>query len=169
VNRVDRFLRVIQRLLDQFQLFIEEQGGWKLLWNDDETEKPEEAAQLLFRGIVQYYCQANNIVIDREVEIGRGPVDFKFSNGYSRRALLEVKKLHNGKFWNGLEAQLPTYMKGDDVQHGFFMAIQYRSGKAADQRARALPVRVKKAAKKQRRSLQFKLVDARKPLSASNL
>jgi hypothetical protein len=81
---------VIQRLIDQFKLFIEEQSGWKLLWNDDGTDKPEEAAQLLFRGIVQYYCIANNIVIDREVEIGRGPVDIKFSNGYSVAASSNV-------------------------------------------------------------------------------
>jgi len=31
----------------------------------------------------------------------------------ARRALLEVKKLHNGKFWDGLEAQLPSYSKSD--------------------------------------------------------
>ncbi len=82
------FVAVIQLIIDQFRRFIEEQGGWKLLWNDNGEEKPEEAAQLAFRGIAQHYCQANNIVIDREVELGRGPVDFKFSNGYSNRALL---------------------------------------------------------------------------------
>jgi hypothetical protein len=106
-------------------LFVEQQGGWSLLWNDDGTDKPEEAAQLLFRGIVQNYCQANDIVIDREVELGRGPVDSKFSSGYEHRAHLEIKKEHNGKFWNGFEQQLPTYMRSDEVSDGWFLAVRY--------------------------------------------
>jgi len=90
------------------------------------------------------------------LEIGRGPIDIKFSNGYRRRALLEIKKLHNGKFWNGLEEQLPTYMRGDQVKDGFFLAIRYRPGTGADQRARELPTRVRAAARARRLNLQFK-------------
>jgi hypothetical protein len=86
-------------VIERFTHFIEEEGGWRLLWNDGYyDEKPEEAAQLLFKGIAQSYCESNGIVLDREVELGRGPVDFKFSNGFERRALLEVKKLRNGRF-----------------------------------------------------------------------
>ena len=40
-----------------------------------------------------------------------GPVDFKFSTGYSKRVLLEVKLAHNTKLWNGLQRQLPRYTK----------------------------------------------------------
>ena len=98
----DQFVTVIEQVLQRFKNFVEEQGGWRLLWNEGNVnEKPEEAAQLLFKGVAQSYCEANNIVLDREVNLGRGPVDFKFSNGYAHRALVEVKKLHNGRFWNG--------------------------------------------------------------------
>jgi len=87
-------LEPFELVIEQFKRSVEEQGGWRLLWNDGNVnEKPEEAAQLLFKGIAQSYCHANDIVIDREPNLGRGPVDFKFSNGYQRRALLEVKKL----------------------------------------------------------------------------
>jgi len=165
----DEFVKVIDRLVGQFKLYIEEQGGWGLLWNDDGTEKPEEAAQLLFRGIVQHYCQASNISLDREVELGRGPVDFKFSTGYSHRALLEIKKLHNGKFWNGLELQLPAYMKSDNVADGWFLALRYRDGRAADKREKELPHRVKAVAESESLKLKFSLADARRPFSASKL
>jgi hypothetical protein len=165
----DGFFKVINRVVAQFKLFIEQQGGWSLLWNDGSQDKPEEAAQLLFRGIVQHYCHANNIEIDREVELGRGPVDFKFSSGYVHRAHLEIKKLHNGKFWNGLELQLPSYMRSDGVTDGWFLAIRYREGRAAEKRARELPKRVIATAKAESLNLMFALVDARRPLSASNL
>lgn len=163
------FFKVIDRIVSQFKLFIEDQGGWSLLWNDDRDDKPEEAAQLLFRGIVQHYCYANNIVVDREVELGRGPVDFKFSTGYVHRSHLEIKKLHNGKFWNGLEMQLPSYMKSDGVTDGWFLAIRYRDGRAAEKRARELPKRVRATATTESLNLRFQIVDARRPLSASNL
>ncbi len=124
-----RFIEAIELVIRKFGLFIEQQGGWRLLWNDGNTkEKPEDAAQLLFKGIAQSYCEANNIVLDREVNLGRGPVDFKFSNGYQRRALLEIKKLHNGKFWHGLSQQLPSYLGSDDCKLGWFIAIKYRDG-----------------------------------------
>jgi hypothetical protein len=139
------------------------------LWNDDGTDKPEDAAQLLFRGVVQNYCHANNIVIDREVELGRGPVDFKVSSGYAHRAHLEIKKEHNGKFWNGLEQQLPSYMKSDQANDGWFVAVRYRHGKAADERIEQLPKRVSAIAKEKHLNLKFAVVDARKPLSASKL
>jgi hypothetical protein len=106
----EAFFAIIERVIAEYKHYIEEQRGWKLLWNDDQTEKHEEAAQLAFLGIARSYCRFNHIVVDREVELGRGPVDFKFTNGYERRALLEIKKLHNGKFWNGLTAQLPSYL-----------------------------------------------------------
>ena len=162
------FDAVIETVIEQFRLFIEEQHGWWLLW-DRAHEKPEAAPQLVFYGIARNYCKANNVVIDPETDLGRGPVDFKFSNGYVHRAHLEVKKLHSGKFWNGLDAQLPTYMSSDEVRKGWFLAIRYRDGKKWDDRANALPVRVRAAAQTHQRDLRWALVDARPKKSASKL
>jgi hypothetical protein len=161
------FLRIIGSIIRQYKLFIEEQGGWYLLWNKPGDDKPEHAPQLLFRGIAQQYCRANNISLDAEVNLGRGPVDFKFSNGYSKRAHLEIKKLHNGKFWNGIEAQLPSYMASDEVEYGAFLAIRYRDGKAAQARARELPERVKAVAEDKHLNLSYSIIDARPKESAS--
>lgn len=164
------FNAFIESLLSSFRHFVEEAGGWRLLWNDNGKEKPESAAQLLFRGISEHYCQAANVVIDREVELGRGPVDFKFSQGYARRALLEVKKVHNGKYWHGLEEQLPSYLCSDKVSKGWFLAIQYRTNPSSLDRIRKLPQRVDELESRltgvQLRSF---VVDALPKASASNI
>lgn len=166
----EEFFGVIELVIQQFKLFIEEQGGWDLLWNSPhEKEKPEQSPQLLFRGMANSYCRANNISIDREVNLGRGPVDFKFSNGYSRRAHLEVKKLHNGKFWNGLSEQLPSYLTSDEVRDGWFLAIRYRDGKLATDRIRQLPAKVRIVGAKRGLNLRYALIDGRPKASASKL
>jgi hypothetical protein len=137
-KEISEFMDAISAVINQYTLFIEERGGWRLLWNDDKSEKPEEAAQLVFLGLARGYCEANGIVLDREVNLGRGPVDFKFSNGYEARALLEMKKLHNGKFWNGLLRQLPSYLKSEGCEVGWFVAIRYRKARSAAVRVRYL-------------------------------
>ncbi len=164
----EEFIETIDRMVEQFQHFVEEDDGWKLLWNGA-NEKNEEAAQLLFKGIVKHYCKANNIVVDREVLLGRGPVDFKFSNGYQRRLHLEVKKLDNGKFWNGLERQLPTYMRSDECRHGWFLVIQQRLTRQFEDRLQQLPMRLRTLSQGLGVTLHSTVVDAQRKLSASKL
>lgn len=164
------FVEVVELVIGKFKLFVEQQGGWRLLWNDGNVnEKPEEAAQLLFKGIAQSYCEANNIVLDREVNLGRGPVDFKFSNGYRQRALLEIKKLHNGKFWHGLAQQLPSYLGSDDCELGWFVAIRYRDGGATKDWETKVPGVVAAAAREHRCRLYVAGVDGRPKASASRV
>ena len=162
----EEFFEVIATVVQQFKLFIEEQGGWDFLWSGSEPRR-EDAVQRLFRGITKHYCQANGVVLDREVELGRGPVDFKFSNGYSKRAHLEIKKLQSGQFWHGLEEQLPIYMKADEVDDAWFMAVRYRDTKGQLDRIKKLPAVVDEAAKRHGKNLRDVLIDARRPKSAS--
>ena len=159
----------VATLLKFYKLFIEEQGGWKLLWNDDNTEKPEEAAQLALLGLARPYCRAHGVEIDREVNLGRGPVDFKLTTGVSLRVLIEVKKLHAGKFWNGLERQLPAYMVSDQTYEAWFLAIRYRAKGASTERLRRLPSRVKTINQSLGASIRLMTVDARRKLSASKI
>jgi len=113
----------IAKIIAAFKKFIEDNSGWRLLWNDNGKAKHEEAAQLVFLGIVKHYCAANNIDVTREADIGRGPVDFKVSQGHQFRALIELKKANNSKYWNGLHRQLPKYQDAEDVANGFFVTI----------------------------------------------
>ncbi len=163
------FFATIERIVERYRLFVEEKGGWRLLWNDDDTEKEEQAAQLLFRGIAEYDCAANDIVLDPEVNLGRGPVDFKSSRGYAQRAHLEVKKLHNGKFWNGLSEQLPSYLLSDDLNDGWLLAIRYRDRGVSESRMAELPERVREVSDGKGLRLRSGVVDARPKRSASKL
>ncbi|WP_157930713.1 hypothetical protein [Glycomyces xiaoerkulensis] len=166
----EQFFEVIALIIEEFKEYVEEQGGWSLLWNEvSNKEKREEAAQRLFMGFARSYCRANNIVVDREVELGRGPVDFKFSNGYSRRALLEIKKLDNSRFWNGIQAQLPSYLKSDQVRDGWFVVIQYKDSKNARQRIQELPGVVNSVAVRSGKALRYIVVDAAPKTSASKI
>jgi hypothetical protein len=167
-QKKEDFLEIIWKIIGNYRLFVEDQGGWYLLWDSEsKKEKPERAAQLLFRGVAQNYCKANNISLDPEVNLGRGPVDFKFSRGYARRAHLELKKLHNGKFWDGLESQLPSYMKSDDVSEGWFLALRYNDSKTSQKREKELSKKVKAVGEKRHIDLNYQLIDARPKSSAS--
>lgn len=169
ISTHDDLVELVGEIVEQFCRFIESQRGWSLLWNADGTEKPEEAAQLLFLGVAQPYLRYFEVELDREVELGRGPVDFKVSSGTSARLLIEVKKLHNGKFWNGLRYQLPSYLKSDNATHGWFIAVQYRSNGSATDRLRQLPLEVKQASKAVDKYIRYTSVDAQRPVSASNI
>lgn len=51
-------------------------------------------------------------------------MDFVFTGDSRLRILLEVKKLSNGKFWNGLHVQTPIYLQSKKVQDAIFLAIR---------------------------------------------
>jgi hypothetical protein len=119
------FASFVAEMVANFKKFVEDNRGWALLWNDDGTPRDEKIAQDLFQGIVSSYCKANNVDLSREVNIGRGPVDFKISAGYAHRALIELKLASNSKFWKGLALQLPTYLHAESVSIGFFVAIAF--------------------------------------------
>jgi hypothetical protein len=165
----EAFFAVVELVVGEFKHYIEEQGGWRLLWNDDGTEKLEEAAQLLFMGMARSYCRANNINVDREVELGRGPVDFKFSNGYTHRAHLEIKKLHSGKFWSGLEQQLPSYLLSDDCDDGWYLAIRYRPKGTSVDWNRKLARILRTTAEATGKNLRLRMVNGMRKESASNI
>jgi hypothetical protein len=161
------FKAVIEAFCHEYQHFVEQNKGWQQLWNDNNTQRGEQIAQNLFLGIVKHYCQANNIDISREPNIGRGPVDFKFSQGFEKRAVLEVKKANNTRFWNGLKEQLPTYMLAEKVRIGIFLVVVY--SKTDEKRVKDIDEQVKAIRTKTGKQFRTLVVDARKPLSASKL
>lgn len=116
----------IHSIVNHFKDFIELHAGYKLLWDDTKTiARNEDHVQVLFKGILDPHCRANNIDLTREVNQGMGPVDFRFSCGYKNRVLLEIKLAQNTQFWNGLKKQLPQYMKVDSCQYGIFLVVVY--------------------------------------------
>jgi hypothetical protein len=83
--------------------------------------------------------------------------------------LIEIKKAHNGKFWNGLASQLPSYLTSDDSAHGWYVAVRYREGKQSDQRLLALPKKTSEVAQATSKNLRYVMIDGRPKDSASNI
>jgi len=169
VTNQEELRGLLQSVLELFKRFVEQQGGWRLLWNDDGSEKPEEALQLAFLGVAQNYLRLFNVELDREVELGRGPVDFKLSQGSKVRILVEFKKTTSGKFWNGLEHQLTSYMTSDGCAEGWFVAVRYRDGRQHDAKVTELHRRTAKASLDLGATVKHFYVDARRPVSASRI
>lgn len=162
------FYGAVDNMVDAFRHYVEDNRGWNLLWNENNTPRREEAAQDLFLGIIKQHCMANNIDVSREPDIGRGPVDFKVAQGYSTRALLEVKLAKNTKFWNGLEKQLPTYQRAEEVKIGYFVIIIYFDKDF--KRLTSIQSRISQVQQRTGYSITPVVVDARRrPPSASKL
>lgn len=160
--------KLLLEALKNFKHFVEDQRGWSLLWDTAKDKpKPEEAIQLLFLGMAQHYFRMFGVELDREVELGRGPVDFKLSKGTPVRLVLEMKKDTSGAFWNGLDNQLATYMKGDNSAEGWFIAIRFSETKAGSDKIDALPRRVREASARCGAHVGYFVIDARKKDSAS--
>lgn len=159
----------VGEIVNYFVDYVNLKAGYKLLW-DDSFVRPrnEKAVQLLFNGIVESHCRANNIDFSPEVNQGRGPVDFKFSSGYHQKVLLEIKLANNTQFWNGLRKQLPFYMKSETARDGYFLVVAYREDDL--RRIRGIQDEVSKVNKELGNNIRVVVVDAlpNKP-SASKL
>ena len=81
--------------------------------------------QTLFFGFTKAYGRLLNIDITRESNAGSGPVDFKCSQGYHKRVLIETKLVSNTRYWNGLTRQLPQYMLAEEIEHGIFILVAF--------------------------------------------
>jgi hypothetical protein len=126
IDGPEALMQFIHIVIERFRHWVEDQGGWRLFWKDIPSLEsvPEPNMQLLLLGVIDGYCRRAKIRVDREVETGRGPVDFTFTGNHAIRVLLEIKKLTHGRFWNGLSVQTPIYMRGQSVDHAIFLVIR---------------------------------------------
>jgi len=161
------FCKFVGELCEEFVWATEEREGWRLLWNPDNSPRAESAVHQLFHIAMLGYCKSHNIDLTPESAAGRGPVDFKFSEGWKRRALVEVKLANNSQFWHGLHTQTKTYMRAEGIRCGYFVVIQY----TAEDLTRLRMSRVRKKAKEVSEECGYSIkpifVDARRKRSAS--
>lgn len=114
---------VVKMICKQFANLIENNGLYELLYDSNGKPKHESAAQLLYFGIADSYCKANDLDLIREGNNGRGPVDFKLSRGTKNKALVEVKLTSNNQLLHGIQTQLPIYMKQENVKKAMYLII----------------------------------------------
>ena len=112
-----------KKICFQFKYLIEEKGLWRFLYDDNGEPLNESHSQMLFFGIADQYCKANDIDISRENNNGNGPVDFKLSKGYSNKTIVEIKKSSNPQLSHCYEVQIPIYMKQEEVKKAIYLLI----------------------------------------------
>lgn len=114
---------VVGRICSQYKTLIEDNGLSNLLYDSTGKSKHESAAQLLFYGIADSYCAANNIDLSPESNAGRGPVDFKLSRGSTDKVIVEVKLTSNPQLKHGIEKQVPIYMAQEKTKKAIYLII----------------------------------------------
>jgi hypothetical protein len=84
---------------------IEDMDGYRMFYVKGEPIKRESDLQIMYR-LVWY---ASSFDVNREVNNGRGPADFKISRGSRDIALVEFKLASNTKLRNNLSKQVEVY------------------------------------------------------------
>lgn len=129
---IDDVENLVIKICERFKSLIEDNGLSYLLYDLEGKPKHETASQLLFYGIAESYCEANQIMISRECDGGRGPVDFKFGTNFENSVLVEIKKSTNTSgLKKGISKQLPIYMNAEKSKRAIYLVIDVGFTEAA--------------------------------------
>lgn len=104
-----------------FKHYVEKQDGYKLINKDGKPFSNEKDVQLYF-GLVWYKSEFD---VNREVNNGGGPVDFKVSRGSIDKSLIEFKLASNSRLKRNLEKQLPIYEAANETRTSVKVIICY--------------------------------------------
>lgn len=95
--------------------------------------KNETEIQSTLHVLFRLLLNSLDIQVDREVGVGIGSVDFKFTyaanSGNIVNTLLEFKLAHHQRIKHGLTKQLPTYLKGERYNCGIFAVMWFKDEK----------------------------------------
>ncbi|MFZ3137703.1 MAG: hypothetical protein WA126_09985 [Thermodesulfovibrionales bacterium] len=110
-NTAEEALQRIEFLKD----VIENKGGHKLFYHKGKPIAKEEDIHILFK--LTWRDTVSDV--SREVNDGRGPVDFKIARGSKDKTLVEFKLASNSKLSRNLQKQLEIYKKASDAEKGY--------------------------------------------------
>lgn len=115
--------RVVSDVVSLFRFLVEDRRISEEFYLPSGKPRTEKAAQRLFFAVAYSYCRANKIDITPEADTGNGPVDFKFSQGFDKRVLVEIKLSRNPKIVAGYEKQLAAYARGEETNEARYLII----------------------------------------------
>ncbi len=107
---------------------IENKDGYRVFYVDGKPLKRENDLQILFR---LTWCGTLSDV-NREVNNGRGPVDFKISRGSSDMSLVEFKLASNPQLKRNLQNQVAIYEQANNTKRSITVILYF----SAEERAR---------------------------------
>lgn len=154
---------IVSSIIEHFSFMVEHKGLHKLLWKEDKKSRCKEGVpQLIFHMVALTFCQAYGIDVNPEVNTGSGLIDFKFSNGYQYKSIVEIKYSDNPQLLHGITTQLPQYMISEEANNGHYLILDI--GKM-----RVRSERIEKACNDLPLQCEIHYVDARLKRSASKL
>ena len=106
---------------------IENKDGYRFLYKDGQPIQRETDLHILFR--LTWY--ATDLDVNREVNNGRGPVDFKISHGSKDATLVEFKLARNSKLRKNLENQVEIYQRASDANRAITVIFCFTSDEQA--------------------------------------
>lgn len=163
---LDGLSQVVTQIIEQFRFLVEERRFSEELYQHNGGPRPEKSAQRLFFAIAYAYCKANNLDITPEADTGNGPVDFKVSQGFTSRVLVEIKLSTNSKLVKGYTRQLETYKTAEETQRGFYLVVDI--GQMGEKKKSLMAAKNEAAARGDQTSPIIFVSGTRKP-SASKL
>ncbi len=102
--------------------YIENNDGYKYFYYKGKRIKNEKDFQLLFL----LTCRGSNLFdVNREVNNGRGPVDFIISKGGADKTLIEFKLASNNKLEQNLHNQVEIYKKANNTNNAFKVILYF--------------------------------------------
>jgi hypothetical protein len=126
-TRLDSLHQLVGHIVTQFQALIEQNGLDKELYKANGKPRHESTAQRLFFAIAFSYCKANDVDLSPEIDTGTGRVDFKLSQGFKARVLVEIKLSTNSKVVAGYSKQLEAYKKSQNTMNAYYLVIDVGS------------------------------------------
>lgn len=104
----DTYEDAMQRVL-YLKHVIEDNDGYKLFYIDGKPIKRESDLHIMYRLV----CFGSVNDVNSEINNGRGPVDYKISNGAKDSTLVEFKLAGNSKIKSNLQKQVEIYEKAN--------------------------------------------------------
>lgn len=92
---------------------IENEGGYKYFYSDDKPIEREDDLQIAYR-LIWYGTRFD---VNREVNNGRGPADFKISEGSKDKTIVEMKLARNSQLKRNLKNQAEIYAKANQTKN----------------------------------------------------
>ncbi|TCW33239.1 hypothetical protein EDC21_12322 [Thermohydrogenium kirishiense] len=100
---------------------IEKNDGYKVFYLNGKPIKREKDLQVMYR-LVWY---ATEFDVNREVNNGRGPVDFKVSNGAKDTTLIEFKLASSSKLKQNLIKQVEIYKEANNTKNAIIVIMYF--------------------------------------------
>lgn len=160
----ENILEVVRQICEQFTTLIENNGWFEYLYDNTGKLKPERAPQLLFFGIAEVYCIANNLDLSRETNAGIGSLDFKVSKGFKAKVNVELKYSTNTNLIKGFQNQLPAYNKAEKTDASIYLIIET---KRTNKNIESLKKIAEKSRRQGERVPEIIVIDGQKQQSAS--